>query len=31
VSRMVSAAEGGDAQAQALVADCPRASAEMGR
>src|SRR5690242_1107387 len=31
VSRVVSAAEGGDAQAQALVADCPRASAEKGR
>lgn len=31
VSRVVSAAEGGDAQAQALVADCPRAAAKMGR
>jgi hypothetical protein len=31
VWRAVSAAEGGDAQAQAVVADCPRASAQMGR
>jgi hypothetical protein len=31
VSRAVSEAEAGDAQARALVADCPRASAEMGR
>lgn len=31
VSRAVSEAEGGDAQAQAIVKDCPRASAEMGR
>jgi hypothetical protein len=31
VSRAVSAARSGDAQAQAVVADCPRASAEMGR
>jgi hypothetical protein len=31
VSRAVDAAEDGDAQAQALVADCPRAAAEMGR
>ncbi|HYO56885.1 hypothetical protein [Archangium sp.] len=31
VSRAMSAAEGGDVQAQAIVADCPRASAEKGR
>lgn len=31
VSRAVSAAKGGDARAQAVVADCPRASAELGR
>lgn len=31
VRRAVGAAEGGDAQAQALVADCPKASAQMGR
>jgi hypothetical protein len=31
VARVVSAAEGGDAQARAVVADCPRASAELGR
>jgi len=31
VSRAVSEAEDGDAQAQAVVKDCPRASAEMGR
>lgn len=31
VSRTVSEAEDGDAQAQAIVKDCPRASAEMGR
>ena len=31
VSRAVRAARGGDAQAQAVVADCPRASAELGR
>ncbi|MGZ3458752.1 MAG: hypothetical protein ACXU86_09620, partial [Archangium sp.] len=31
VWRAVSAAEGGDAQAQAMVADCPKASAKMGR
>ncbi|MFY0527797.1 hypothetical protein ACN28I_33160 [Archangium gephyra] len=31
VSRAVSEAEDGDAQAQAIVKDCPRAAAEMGR
>lgn len=31
VSRALSAARGGDEQAQAVVADCPRASAQMGR
>ncbi|PTL83324.1 hypothetical protein [Vitiosangium sp. GDMCC 1.1324] len=31
LSRAVSAAEDGDAQAQAVVADCPVASARMGR
>lgn len=31
VSRAVSAAEGGDEKARALVADCPRASEKMGR
>jgi hypothetical protein len=31
VWRAVGAAEGGDAQARALVADCPRASGERGR
>jgi hypothetical protein len=31
LSRAVSAAEGGDAPAQAVVADCPRATAELGR
>ena len=31
VSRAVSEAEDGDAQAQAIVKDCPKAAAEMGR
>jgi hypothetical protein len=31
VSRALSEAEDGDAQAQAIVKDCPRAAAEMGR
>ncbi|MCY1082720.1 hypothetical protein [Archangium lansingense] len=31
VSRAASDAEDGDAQAQAVVKDCPKASAEMGR
>lgn len=31
LSRVVREAKGGDAQAQALVADCPRAAAESGR
>lgn len=31
LSRAVSEAEDGDAQAQAIVKDCPKASAEMGR